>query len=194
MLGVVVPKRMRRRTCSARALPKRGMRQAVKVDRRLFVGNGLQQADVGRIARLADKTVFLANPCGQRRFKRPARMGIKQEHTRLDHAFIAVLQAGNLCPDDVRMSGNAKVVIAIQTDRFRSGIAAMQYGFSTPLAVPVGHEFLLEAFFQAWQQRRVAGSGSVGTGGAIKYLHKSVPLLKTDLLKTFSQKITFKPC
>ena len=166
------------------------MGQAVEVDRRLLVGNRLQQPDIGRIARLADKTVFLADPGRERRFERSARMGIEQENARLDHAFVAVLQAGNLRPDDVRMARYAQVVIAIEPDRVRSGVAAMQDGFSAPLALPVGHEFLLKALAQARQQGRIAGGGSARTGGAIKYLHKAVPLLKTDLLKTFSQIVT----
>ncbi|CDS53540.1 hypothetical protein [Polaromonas sp. CG9_12] len=36
-------------------------------------------------------------------------------------------------------------------------------------------------------------SNRAGAGGAIEYLHKSVPLFKTDLLKTFSQIVTSSP-
>ena len=114
-------------------------------------------------------------------------MCVEQKGTRLDHAIIVVLQAGHLGPDDIGVSRHAEVVIAVESDGVRPRPAAMQNAFSAPLVLPVGHELLLEPLAQAGQQRGVVVGFGKEFGKAFKYLHKVVPLIKTTLLKTFSQ-------
>ena len=62
MLGIVVTECMGWGSGSSSALPQGHVRQTVKIDRGLRIGDDLEQAQVGRVARLAQQAVFLPEP------------------------------------------------------------------------------------------------------------------------------------
>lgn len=65
MLRIVVTKRMRRCASPSGAFPQRRVRERIEVHRGLGIGNGLQQAQVGAVARLADQAILFPNPARQ---------------------------------------------------------------------------------------------------------------------------------
>ncbi|MDT4858752.1 hypothetical protein FQZ97_932330 [compost metagenome] len=155
MIRVVVPERVRGRPGRMRALPERGVGQGVEVDRCAGVRDGLQQTNVGGVARLADEAILLADPVGQRHFQRARRVLLKQESPRLDHELRAARHRLDLRRDDGRMPGDVQVVVAVQTHGVGPGRAPMQNESPSPGVSPSGREFAPDAGLQRSGQGRI---------------------------------------
>ena len=155
---VVVAKRMRRCARRMRALPQRRVRQRVEVDRGLRIGNRLQQTHIGRVAGLADKPVFLADPLGQVFFQCPGGMLAMHKHTGLDHELAVVAQGCHLGADDVGMAGHAEVIVAVEPNGIGTGRSAVKDKLATPLLLPAWREFARNTLLQMRGESRVDNS------------------------------------
>jgi hypothetical protein len=156
---VVVAKRVGRCLGRAGALPQRHVGQAVQVYRRLLVRDDLEQPQVGRITRLAEKAIFLADPVGQGLLEGMGRMAIQQEHTGLHDSLGALSQRGNLRLHDLRMAGYAQVVIAIEPYGAGAGRLAVQDELAAPLVPPSRGKLALHAFLQCGGKWGLARGG-----------------------------------
>ena len=159
---VVVAKRMPRGAGGMDTFPQRCMRHGVHIHRRLGVRNRLDQAGVGGITRLADKTVFLAHPLGQFMLQSVGGVVTQQERTGLDDKLIVLAQSGQLRAHNIGVTSDAKVVIAIKPDRIRARRHAVQNALSTPEFVPAGGEIPRNSLLQTGAQRGINGAGCEG--------------------------------
>ncbi|UUZ74603.1 hypothetical protein LP414_19665 [Polaromonas sp. P1(28)-13] len=118
---------------------------------------------------------------------------VEVEHTGLDHVLLLFAQGIHLRLHDLRVSGHAEVVIAIQPDGVGARRFAMQHEFATPLLIPSRGEIPGDALGQLVSKRRVASGPGGGGKLAFKYLHGEAPLLMEPLLKALKQIDTGHP-
>ena len=163
---VVVAEGVGRRLGPARTLPKRHVGQHVDVDRCPVVGDALQQPHVGRIARLAEHAVVLADPARHALLERAHRVRFEQEGARLDDELAVAADRGALRLHDVRMPGDVEVVVAVEPHRVGPRVQPVHQRPAAPDAVPALDEIALDAVAQ------VRGVGGVDRGvDALDFQH-----------------------
>jgi len=89
----------------------------VQEDRAALGGKGLHQAHVGRVARGAKDCILSLHECSDAMLEVANNVALVMDpHTRYGVAVAAGSQSGDLTFDDVRMSGEAQIVVAADFD------------------------------------------------------------------------------
>ena len=165
-LCVVVPEQDGLRAGAHHAFVQRNVRLHVEVDGAAARGERLDQPDVGRIAGGAEHAILSQHERGDALLELAGNVVlVMHPHARDRIAVAPAAQCRDLALDDMRMSGEAEVVVAAYLDVAGTRGAALQGVATLPKLHLAAHVVIIDTSTDEPRLARDCGLGFLGKGG-----------------------------